>query len=67
MRKLLSWVARCGYPGCEEFEIGNLETYDFDPAEVRMQFLQFIKRCLPDGFELKGFRRGRLEFNSGDK
>lgn len=62
MSKKLSWVGQVCYPGKEPFEIGNLITYDFDPVYVRAEMMKWILQMLPDEFELKGFRRGKLIF-----
>jgi hypothetical protein len=61
-RKRLSWVATIAYPGMQPIEFGTVETVGFDPAYVRQEFNTFIRQHLPDGFELRGFRRGRLIF-----
>lgn len=64
MNKPLSWVATVAYPGLKPVEFGNLITRDFDPQYVRMEFNKFIRAHLPDGFELRGFRRGRFRFEA---
>ncbi len=64
MAKSLSWVATVAYPGKEPLQVGNLITREFDPMRVRMEFNDWIRRFLPDGFELQGFRRGKLKFEA---
>jgi len=58
---LRGWIATVSYPGLKPMIFGTMATAATDHAEVKAQFVDWLAKMLPPGYEVQRVERGRVD------